>query len=256
MKCNYMLMIGIISFSFLTATTSAQMRSGGSGSYDQKNIIKLNFSPLLYRTVSLQYERILGERNTVNVGVNYMPNGAIPFSKPLNNTLDNSDDILFSETKISNLAITPEFRYYFDEASKGFYIAPYLRYRNLGMKLPVKYQDNSNVTQKVGLNGNLSSFMIGLMIGSQFDLSDRMTIDWFIIGGHIRSDRVKLAYSTTAPLSTIDQQDLKKSFEDIKKSATRYNNLEYTVSANSGSVKVNTLGFGFRGGGLSLGYRF
>ena len=246
-------------FSLLVLASSAPLVSQAQSEKtipERPNIVKLNVTPLIYRTISLQYERLLGAHTSVALGINLMPKGGIPFLSAFENSLQDSVDASVFNAKMSVINFAPEFRYYFKEAGKGFYVAPYMKYRIVNAAIPINYIDDNSQSQTIGLNGKLNTLMLGVMVGSQFRLSDQISLDWFIAGGHLSSNKVNYNFTTSQTLSAADQQDLKDSFEELKQSTNRLKNIEYSVNSNSGSVKGNFSGFSFRGAGLCLGYRF
>jgi hypothetical protein len=227
----------------------------------KQNIIKLNLPSLLVSNISLQYERIMGKHTSLALGVRWMPKNNVGFtSSILGSGVSASDDSILNQVRISSFAITPEFRYYVRKAGKGFYIAPYFRFRNANANFPIFYKDGTGVEQRVILSGSVNSLMLGFMIGSQFKLSKSLTLDWFIIGGHTSSNQAKLNFTSTQNLSATNQADIKKNLEDFKKDLSdagfKTNNISYSVGTNGGSLVGKMPMSGFRAFGLCLGYRF
>ena len=252
--------IMMASMSTLFAQGVAGGRSRGGSDYDpmaKPNIVKLNLSSLAYRNIALQYERVLGNKVSVACGIRYMPNGSVPFTKTLDDIVTSGGDSSdFSAWKASSLAITPEFRFYPKHAGKGFYLAPYFRYRSVSLDLPVDYTDDFNKAQKINATGNFNSYIGGIMIGSQFNLGPMVTLDWFIVGFQYGVTSGKLDIKTTQTLSANDQSELRADLQDFKNSANTFNNIDYTVNANGGSISGNFSALGFRAFGLNLGFKF
>jgi hypothetical protein len=254
------LILCVLLMTSLSLQIFAQRREGGlNGSdYDpmeKPNIVKLNISSLAFKNIALQYERILGDKISIACGLRYMPKGSLPLTNSLDQ-LAEADSTEFSSLKTSSFAITPEFRFYPKHAGKGFYLAPYLRYRNINMDLPVDYIDDNNKPQNVTATGKFNSFIGGLMIGSQFNLGPMVTLDWFIIGLQYGVTKGDLAFTTTQAMSLSDQADIKSTFEDIKSSASAFNDISYTITPNSGTLSANLGLLGFRGFGLNIGFKF
>lgn len=258
----YMKKLTLVFFCVLSAMstlTFGQVRGGGrSSDYDpmeKPNIVKLNLSSLAYKNIALQYERVLGEKISVALGVRFMPKGALPLTKSIDNAAS-GDSASFSDWKAGSFAITPEFRFYPKHAGKGFYLAPYLRYRNVSMDFPIDYTDDNGGAQKISVTGNASSFMGGLMIGSQFNLGKMVTLDWFIIGVQYGVTNGKMDIKTTQTLSASDQTDIRNDLDDFKETLNAFNDFSYTVGANGGSISGKFGAVGFRGFGLNLGFKF
>ena len=250
--------VALVFILFITfASTSFAQRESGDD-YDplaKPNIIKLNLTSLIYKNIAIQYERVLGQKISVACGVRLMPKSSLPFTKTYDNFAQ-SDSADLSALKVSSFAITPEFRFYPKHAGKGFYLAPYFRYRIVNTEIPIDYVDDNSAQQRIFAKGKFNSFIGGLMIGSQFNLGPTITLDWFIIGAQYGVTNSDLTVTTTKALSANDQKDIRASLEDFKSSSNSFNNLQYTVNANGGTINGNISSVGFRGFGLNLGIRF
>ncbi|MFN7100182.1 MAG: hypothetical protein ACK4M4_07415, partial [Flavobacterium sp.] len=125
----------------LASQTFAQSVSmtDDDGAAIKKNNLKISLTSLAFKNFQFQYERSLSKRIGVVLGYGFIPEGALPFQKTINEfTSDNPDTQgIFENATLAYTAITPEVRFYLGKGyGKGFYIAPF--YRN------VKY-DISNV---------------------------------------------------------------------------------------------------------------
>ncbi|GBL34488.1 hypothetical protein EMGBS15_00830 [Filimonas sp.] len=201
----------------------------------------------------------MGEKISVACGVRFMPKGSLTFTHTIDNLANSNadaDSVKLSDWKAGSFAITPEFRFYPKHAGKGFYLAPYFRYRTIGLDLPVDYTDNNGVAQKVSAKGNITSLMGGLMIGSQFNLGSMVTLDWYIIGLQYGSSNIKLDVTTTKTLSADDQADVRSNLQEIKNLSGKFDNINYNVNANGGNIEGKLSAIGFRGFGLNLGFKF
>jgi len=248
-SCLLMLMVASLA-------SSAQRRERAE--YDpmaKPNIVKLNLTSLAFKNISLQYERVLGKKISVACGVRYMPKGALPLTTSLDG-LASSDSTNFSDWKASSFSICPEFRFYPRRAGKGFYLAPYLRFRSSSLDLPVDYTDDFGVRQNMTATGNFTSYMGGFMIGSQFNLGPMVTLDWYIIGIQYGITKGNLDFTTTKAMSANDQADIRASFEDIRDASSAFNNITYSISSNKASLGGRFGMIGFRGFGLNLGFKF
>jgi len=254
MKKN--LCLALLLIAALSTTMNAQRRERSE--YDpmeKPNIVKINLTSLFYKNISLQYERILGEKISVALGLRFMPKGSLVFTNTIDQ-LASADSTSLSDWKASSYAITPEFRFYPKHAGKGFYIAPYIRYRNISLDLPVDYRDDNNAQQHVSVTGNLSSLIGGLMLGSQFNLGKMVTLDWYIFGLQYGISNGKLDIATSKPLSANDQADIRSSLADLKSASSSFNDINYVVTSNGGSISGKFGALGFRGFGLNLGFKF
>lgn len=107
---------------------NAQGRAGkeGRGSeYDpmaKPNIAKLNITSLAFKNISLQYERVLGNKISVACNVRLMPKTSIVFSNSIDNA-SGSDSVNLGDWKAGSFSLAPEFRFYPKHAGKGFYFS-------------------------------------------------------------------------------------------------------------------------------------
>lgn len=131
-----------------TATASAQT-----------NALKVNLLSPLFKTGSFFYEHKLNEASSLQLGglATYWGLG---------------------DTKISGFAITPEYRRYLSnekQALAGFYVAPFVRYQNLGLSLQTTTDDGTEATAKA----TLSTIGGGVVVGHQWVFQRRITLDTF-----------------------------------------------------------------------------
>jgi hypothetical protein len=125
-----------------------------SNAVAQGNIIKVNPLSPIARTGNFSYERVIGEKSTIQMGVFYT-------------------SMKYAGDGFSGLAITPEYRYYAKAAGEGFYIAPYARYWDL--KVSVE-ESSLDTKAKVGV----SLLSVGVNAGTQMAVGKRLKVDLFI----------------------------------------------------------------------------
>jgi len=139
----------------------------------QSNVIKLNiFSPIV-KTINVSFEHALGDSKSIQLGVAYT--GAS-----------------ISETNLSGLQITPEFRLYLSETSapEGFFVAPYLRYASLSLTEDI-----------VGSEATLSSIGGGLSLGKQWIFKELVAVEAFF-GPSFSSTSLKVDVGSESDFST------------------------------------------------------
>ncbi len=215
-----------------------------------KNIVKINLGSIAVKNIALQYERTVGKKISVALGVRFQPYGTIPFKSFIEDQADDPD-VKVGDMKLGNFAISPEFRYYFGKkALKGFYVAPYVRYANFKTQTPINYTSGSD-TKTAFFTGNISSISGGILFGSQFKLSKNFVLDWWILGGHFGSSSGNLKF--TAALSPSDQADLKSTLDDLDLPLFK---IKYEINDKGGTISSKGAWAGFRGFGINLGYRF
>lgn len=238
----------------LCLAVNAQEEKEVSPEPEKKNILKINLPALAFRNISLQYERKVGKRTSIAINVHTIPFGKLPLEATLKNFGDEAD-VEFNKFKFGSFGIVPEFRYYVGKkgALRGFYIGPFLSYNNYKMELPITY--NSGATTKTGIFiGKLNAITGGLQLGSQFRLSNRLTLDWWIFGPNYGSANGTLTF--TSPLTPSEQADLQIELDQLKEDAP-LNTIKSAVATSNGATIVAKGPWGgLRGLGFNLGFRF
>ncbi len=151
----------------------------------QKNMAKINLSAIAVKGVGLQYERKVSKHITVAMGYSIIPKSSLAFSTTISNQI-NDPSVTITDYKLGTSIFTPEVRFYVGKkgAFHGFYLAPYGRFGNYSVTGPVDYYTSSG-TERAVFNGSLHTFMGGLLLGSNFKLSEVVYLDWWIIGASI-----------------------------------------------------------------------
>ncbi|MCG9899763.1 MAG: DUF3575 domain-containing protein [Hydrotalea sp.] len=222
----------------------------------QKNIVKINGSSLVARTVSLQYERQISKKISLAVGYKFTPEGGLPFQSSINNIIDDPS-VRFDQMQVKGSAITPEIRFYTGKNMKGFYLAPYARWGTTeasNLPVVVNYTVAGNAQSTTATFGGKSTgFGGGVMIGTQFTLLKFVNIDLWIIGAHIGSGSGEMNATFSSPLPIQGQQELSRQLEEVKNNAS-FLNMTYSVNANGAQVNIGRYA-GIRGAGVTIGFR-
>lgn len=243
-------------FSILCLGASAQTIKVKKKMPKKLNAVKLNLSSLLVNNIGIQYERALSPKIAVACQARYTMPGKLALSNAYGSIV-NGDSILDGEIKLGGWAITPEFRFYPKHVLKGFYLAPYVRVRNISLDYPVSYKDDLGRQQSVLASGNINSFGGGLMIGSHFNLGKSVSLDWFILGLQFMSSKASFKATSSESLSPSEQSDLRAELDKIRTDADfLIKTFDYQVGANNFSVDGTFIAVGLRGLGLNLGIRF
>ena len=229
-------------------------------SFAQKNnIIKINTGALIIKNYNLIYETAIGKNVSFSLGLRYMPKSATPF-KPTIANMVKSPDFNIDNFKMGNTAVTPELRFYMGRKKmKGFYLAPYARYATFYFTFPVNrkgYTGPMDFVNPIVLNGKISSYSAGLLMGVQSNLSKRFVFDFWLLGGHYGKSNGTLSTSSISPEMTAqEQQDLQTTFDETVIDGPI--KLEGKV-INSTSAEITSKGpwAGLRCFTIALGYRF
>lgn len=224
---------------------------------EKPNTVKLNFYSLGFKTLSLQYERVLNDNAAALLHFGYSLPRSLPSSIFSIDTIANNGSInqVSSAKFTGGIQVTPEFRYYFKgEGNDGFYLGGYLRYARYGISALAIHRDNNLSTLKTyNYTGNWTSINVGVLMGNQWHLGENFTIDWWILGLQYGSN--KIGMKATGDFSTTDKNqyvaDAQANFDGIK----FLGGLEAGMTNTEASLKF---GFPFPGirTGLCLGFRF
>jgi hypothetical protein len=149
---------------------------GATVAQAQSNIIKLNTVSLLARTGSFFFEHKLNDTKSLNFGIfstNYQENHPAV-------GLYTSD-----KTSLTGFGLTGEYRFYLsDNALRGFFIGPYLRFQHYDISEEVtyikEYLNGATRTDK----GSLNTVGGGAVMGAQWLVKSRISIEPFIGFGY------------------------------------------------------------------------
>ncbi|MUP46972.1 DUF3575 domain-containing protein [Gramella sp. BOM4] len=222
----------------------------------RKNIPKFAPTSLIFRNFQFQYERVLNRRFSAALTYSTIPEGEFPFQDLL---VENSGEDVELERYLENSSLkyssfTPEIRIYFgDGYGKGFYLAPFYRHTEYEIRdLQFYYDTDEGGEEMVTTSGDLSSNTFGLQVGSQFNLGNRLVLDWFIIGPHYGTARGDLEGRSTETLSETEQKDLDESLSDID---FPVGDFSHEVTSRGARIKLDGPWAGIRAG-IAIGYRF
>ncbi len=240
--------------------------SKGQSLIGGKNILKTNLSADALQNYNLTFERSLNHFMSLSVSYATMPKRDLPLKSLASHFIDNSN-INFDNFKVANNAITVETRFYLGlQKMSGFYIAPYARFGNMEVEVPVKYAyvvtapdvkgitpPPTTISTSALLNGTIRSQSVGAYFGMQYQLLTKLVLDFWVIGGHYGTSNGSLQFDAPAGTPAVALTALKSTIDQTKANPFH---LKTIVSGNS--VITNTDGpwAGIRGAGITLGLRF
>jgi len=241
--------------SLTTLQVNAQKLIGG------KNIIKGNLTSFALKNYHLSFERSLNHFMSVSASYRYMPKGSLPLQAIAKKYIDNPA-INFDLFQMGNNALTFESRFYLGlQKMSGFYIAPYARFADFDLSVPVEYTYTPEgsfiaptpITKSANLDGLIKSTSYGAYIGLQKQLLTKLVIDIWFIGGHFGSSNGTLNFIAPEKLPTQAVSALQKALDNTKVSP-----FEITSKVNQNGATADMKGpwAVFRGLGISLGLRF
>jgi hypothetical protein len=241
-------------------SVNAQSLIGG------KNIIKTNLSGDVLQNYNLTFERSINRFMSISASYQTMPKRSLPLKSLAKQFIDNSN-IDFDNFKVANNAMTIEGRFYVGlQKMSGFYIAPYARFGNMEVDIPVNYTyttqpsvvngvtvPSTTVKTKANLNGSIRSQSVGAYFGMQFQLLTKVVLDIWAIGGHYGSSNGTIEAVLPAGTPSEAGTALKATLDQTNASPFK---LSTTVAGNR--IITNTDGpwAGLRGAGITVGLRF
>lgn len=219
-----------------------------------KNVVKLNLFGLGASNISLQYERALHKNISVALQAGFIPSHGLP------SQISSAVPSDVSSIKISGFNISPEFRWYpgkkvAKQAPRGFYIAPYLRYSSYTAAGSFTYDDSTFypafIQKKVAsMSITYAGFGFGGMIGYQWVINNKISIDWWIVGGHGGSSKITARVDAE---NAGQNDDIRKGLEEMD-----VNGATKTITMSGNTVKLEVAGLPFAGmrTGLCIGIAF
>ncbi len=235
----------------ITINATAQ-KTDTTGVPAKDNIIKLNLSALLFKNISVQYERKIARRVSLALNVHYIPFGKAPFKSLIEKAIDDPS-VKIDDFQLGNFGVTPECRFYVGKqgALHGFYFGLFASMNNYKTDFPVNY---SNGVRTGIFSGKLKTYTVGLQLGAQWKLGKNITLDWWILGPNYGSASGDLNLATA--LSDDDQIDLRNELAKLKNDLPFKVIKSYTVNSTGAVINAQGPWGGLRGLGFNLGYRF
>ncbi|MEN9701534.1 MAG: hypothetical protein RIR55_854 [Bacteroidota bacterium] len=254
----------VASFICITAMLNAQSLIGGD------HILKTNLSADALQNYNLTFEKSLNHFMSLSVSYATMPKRNLPLKDLAKQFIDNPN-INFDNFKVANNAITVESRFYLGiQKMSGFYIAPYARFGNMEVEVPVNYKYTytpapvqgvslpaQTISTSASLTGTIRSQSIGAYFGMQYQLLTKLVLDFWVIGGHYGTSngrlQADLPAGTPSIIATPALNALKSTIDQTNANPFHLNTI---VSGNS--IITNTDGpwAGLRGAGITIGLRF
>lgn len=224
---------------------------------EKKNTIRYNASnPIIFgiENVIIGYERVVSKNQSfsIDIGLNQLPS-----LKPRSFTTENARLSLDNSKKNSGFHVSADYRFYLKfenkfQAPRGIYVGPYYSYNT--------YKKSNDWTlNSVNFNGKLDTDLkldihtLGVEMGYQFVIADRLSIDIIFLGPGI--GRYKAIATINSSLNINDREYIFENLNDIiAKKIPGYNiAVDSDQFKTNGKIERNTLGYRFM---INLGYRF
>src|SRR5690606_13195278 len=247
----------LFTFLFIWSPSFAQSEGRTDNEHTfNPNIVKINLAAIPIGNFSFQYERAVAKKISAAVGIRFMPKGNLPLKSIVESVIDDEDTWRqFENMKTSNFAITPEVRFYLGKSAlRGFYIAPFARIANYTLETPFKFEyyhpSEGHKEEIIPLDGKISTFTGGFMLGAQWKLPKSLYLDWWILGPHYGSSNGDIKGSKE--LSPEEQIGMRESLSDLD-DVTFVDG--YEVDSSGATVDIKGPWGGVRAG-IALGFRF
>ena len=188
-----------------------------SNAHELQNAVKILPLNLPLNTLSLEYERMLNEKNSVEFGI------GIPLKRTFVNKfgMDWAEEENISSDDFGVFNLRAGYRHYTGKSMlpKGFYVAPYLKLLSMtasadnvrhvtDTEVPYSYDENYDV--------KAHTFSIGCQLGYQFLISERMTIDLFFFGLEAGLGSIDgTVYSSNLEEAGNIQEDIQQEVDDL-----------------------------------------
>jgi hypothetical protein len=220
------------------------------------NLVKVNLTSIPLGNFSFQYERAVAKKISAVIGFRLMPNSGLPLKSVIKGAIDDEETWgHFENLTMSNFAITPEVRFYLGKSVfRGFYIAPFARIANYSVKTPFEFEYDHPIDglqeEIIPLEGKVSAFTGGFMLGAQWKLPKSIYLDWWILGPNYGSSSGNIKGNKN--LSSEEQVGIREGLTDL-------DDLFFVegYEVNSSGAKVDIKGpWGGVRAGIALGFRF
>lgn len=170
-----------------------------------RNVVKLDLFALTSRTFCLNYEFVVNDKQSAQVGLAYKIPTKLPgFMVDLAISEGSERDIQINQTKTHSIAFAAEYRFYSGkkkEAPNGFYVAPFLKYKTQGIEIGGSYDHSESNTFDIGadIDIDLNSLGGGVQLGAQWLLGDRVALDWSFFGFGLSRSKLKINFQSADP---------------------------------------------------------
>ena len=221
----------------------------------RKNVIRYNLTPNLlgFSSVIFGYERVVKSHQSFSINAGYLSIGR--------SGNDENEDYQLSSTKSSSgFSFAADYRFYLKRENKnpaphGVYLAPYFAHYNLNLSTGIKSLDDNPTNAETIIDSKIQINNVGLELGYQFNIKNRVTIDLILVGPSASGYNVNMEIVGGAIPPDEDMDETKEALRDLL--FGKYPWMETLV--DEGEVDFNGSkthwGLGFRYV-FQIGYRF
>lgn len=221
---------------------------------ERRNIIKWNITPMALigpGSIVFSYERILKNKNTFSIGGGLL--------KGASRTNKYGETVQFFGTvDRGGFDINADYRFYFKKRNAnpvpdGLYWGPYASVYNLNFKGQSEIYVDGKTANQVELTSDLYMYNLGVQLGYQFIIKDRLAIDLFLVGPSFTHYDFSVAFDASDPIDP--NSDFYLAFEKLLSTMIPGSEviLDQIDFSTSGRAKKNFLAYRY---GVQIGYKF
>lgn len=235
---------------YLILLLPSQLLYAQKDSSNAKQVVRVNLPAIIFRNISVEYERKLNFRHSLTLNIHVIPYGSLPFQSEAQKLIDKVY-VDMNLAKVGSVGATASYRFYGRKGVfHGFYFAPMINYDSYKTALPIQYNNG-----KTGIfTGNINAVTAGVQLGYQCALARNIYLDLWIVGPSYGLSYGNLNFN--GPLTINDQAILSGEIEDLRGSLPIYVISSYKVSASGASIVEQGPWAGLRGLGINVGFRF
>jgi len=228
-----------------------------------KNLVKFNLSPLVLNSYVIQYERVVGRKQSVGLSFGYSPAATLPFKQLLIDRYGSNEDVkqAIQATKYQKFNATLEYRFYTGrQAARGFYLAPFARYVKMNLDENYRFKTVDSIPHNANLKSDFSGIAVGLLAGYQWIISQHFALD-FWIAGPFYGPTMKANFHGYDPIGNLSEEDQAELERRIENGNIPGYKIDASVSQNTSGptmvdVKMKGPYYGIRALGVCLVYHF
>jgi hypothetical protein len=221
---------------------------------ERRNIIKWNLTPSALvgpGSFVLSYERVLKNKNTFSVGGGFLK--AAPRTNKYGETVQ-----FFGTVDRGGFDVNADYRFYFKKRNAnpvpdGLYWGPYASVYNLNFKGNSEIYMDGQPTNKVALSSQLYMYNLGVQLGYQFIIKDRLAIDLFLVGPSFTHYDFRAQFDADSPIDP--NSDFYQAFEKLLSTMLPGSEviLDQIDFSTSGRANTNFIAYRY---GVQIGYKF
>ena len=215
------------------------------------NVLKINTLSLPFNNISMAYERGVVPKFSIIIAAGYKYSGNLP------DLFDDKSEVIdINMEPIVGYSFTPELRYYLKSCDSrlldGFYAGLYFRHTHFETSTSFNYFPEGLPTEFYKADMKINELGIGITIGYQLMLWERLSLDFMMIGPRYSNYHIGYEFD-----KNVSQEFLDDLNEYINEVIDRFG-IDYTVEVKQDGEGRASTSFSFANVrfGISLGFAF